>query len=53
MKTIKCPERAIKMSSTYGAWMSDASQLDDDRYWVAEHFSGDFNSNQMFTSLID
>lgn len=42
MKTIKCSEKATQMHSTFGAWMLDASQLDDSRYWLAEHFSGDF-----------
>ncbi|XP_030586998.1 uncharacterized protein LOC115781480 isoform X2 [Archocentrus centrarchus] len=40
IKSIKCSEKASEMQSTYGAWMSDASQLDDGRYWLAEHFSG-------------
>ncbi|XP_008287949.1 gliomedin-like isoform X2 [Stegastes partitus] len=40
IKTIKCSERSTKMQSTFGAWMSDASQPDDGRYWLAEHFSG-------------
>lgn len=28
------------MRSTFGAWMLDASQLDDGTFWIAEHFSG-------------
>ncbi|XP_070763120.1 gliomedin-like [Enoplosus armatus] len=40
IRTIKCSEKATRMQSTFGAWMSDASQLDDGRYWLAEHFSG-------------
>ncbi|KAM3608701.1 uncharacterized protein V6R79_003348 [Siganus canaliculatus] len=40
VKTIKCSEKDTKMSSTFGAWMSDASELDDGRYWLADHFSG-------------
>ncbi|XP_039664638.1 uncharacterized protein LOC120564055 isoform X1 [Perca fluviatilis] len=40
IRTIKCPEKAIKMQSTFGAWMSDASRQDDGRYWLADHFSG-------------
>ncbi|XP_068459827.1 uncharacterized protein [Clinocottus analis] len=40
IRTIKCPEKATKMQSTFGAWMSDASQLDGGRYWLADHFSG-------------
>ncbi|KAL4005675.1 hypothetical protein ACER0C_005388 [Sarotherodon galilaeus] len=40
IKSIKCSEKPTEMESTYGAWMSDASQLDEDRYWLADHFSG-------------
>ncbi|XP_054865107.1 uncharacterized protein LOC111577260 isoform X3 [Amphiprion ocellaris] len=40
IKTIKCSERTTKMQNTYGAWMSDVSQPDESRYWLAEHFSG-------------
>ncbi|KAM7414752.1 hypothetical protein PAMA_019522 [Pampus argenteus] len=40
IETIKCSEEVIKMQSTFGAWMSDASQLNEGRYWQAEHFSG-------------
>ncbi|XP_069564298.1 uncharacterized protein [Brachyistius frenatus] len=40
IKTIKCSGKSIQMQSTYGAWMSDVSRLDDGRYWLAEHFSG-------------
>lgn len=28
------------MSSTFGAWMYDASQSDEGGYWLAEHFPG-------------
>ncbi|XP_018521971.2 uncharacterized protein LOC108876747 isoform X1 [Lates calcarifer] len=40
IKNIKCSERENKMKSTFGAWMSDVSRLDDGRYWLADHFSG-------------
>ncbi|XP_006789232.2 uncharacterized protein LOC102793745 [Neolamprologus brichardi] len=40
IKNIKCSEKPTEMESTYGAWMSDASQLDEDQYWLADHFSG-------------
>ncbi|KAM7396853.1 hypothetical protein PAMP_019861 [Pampus punctatissimus] len=40
IETIKCSEEVTKMQSTFGAWMSDASQLNEGRYWQAEHFSG-------------
>ncbi|KAM9376052.1 uncharacterized protein KZ484_008593 [Pholidichthys leucotaenia] len=40
VKSIKCSEKTIKMESTFGTWMSDASGVDDGRYWLAEHFSG-------------
>lgn len=38
------------MENTYGAWMSDASQLDEGRYWLAEHFSGDLHGTCEFSS---
>lgn len=28
------------MESTFGTWMKDTAQLNDERIWVAEHFSG-------------
>ncbi|XP_042267516.1 olfactomedin-like protein 2A isoform X3 [Thunnus maccoyii] len=40
IKSIKCSEEVTKMQSTYGSWMSDTSQLNEGRYWQAEHFSG-------------
>ncbi|XP_044212837.1 gliomedin-like isoform X6 [Thunnus albacares] len=40
IKTVKCSEEVTKMQSTYGSWMSDTSQLNEGRYWQAEHFSG-------------
>uniref|UniRef100_A0A8C2ZZY1 Olfactomedin-like domain-containing protein n=1 Tax=Cyclopterus lumpus TaxID=8103 RepID=A0A8C2ZZY1_CYCLU len=40
IRTIKCPENATKMQSTFGAWMSDASRPVGGRYWLADHFSG-------------
>ncbi|KAM9855008.1 uncharacterized protein ACBR49_003547 isoform 2-T2 [Aulostomus maculatus] len=40
VKTIKCSERVVPLQSTFGAWMSDASQSDGGCYWMAEHFSG-------------
>ncbi|KAM4572863.1 uncharacterized protein PAE49_007891 isoform 2-T2 [Odontesthes bonariensis] len=40
VKSIKCSEKVIEMQSTFGAWMLDASELDDTRVWLAEHFSG-------------
>ncbi|XP_037624098.1 gliomedin-like isoform X12 [Sebastes umbrosus] len=39
IRSIRCLEKA-KMQSTFGSWMSDASQLDEERYWLADHFSG-------------
>ncbi|XP_062245792.1 uncharacterized protein LOC133955131 isoform X4 [Platichthys flesus] len=40
IKSIKCSERATSMRSTFGAWMSDVSLLDNGPYWLADHFSG-------------
>ncbi|KAK0139007.1 Gliomedin [Merluccius polli] len=28
------------MQTTFGAWMPDAAHLEEDRYWLLEHFSG-------------
>lgn len=28
------------MESTFGTWMKDTAQLNDEHVWVAEHFSG-------------
>lgn len=49
IKNIKCSEKPTEMESTYGAWMSDASQLDEDQYWVADHFSGDLHNIHEFS----
>ncbi|XP_013869030.1 uncharacterized protein LOC106521146 [Austrofundulus limnaeus] len=40
IKAFKCSESSTKVENTYGAWMSDASRLEDGRVWLAEHFSG-------------
>ncbi|KAM9754017.1 uncharacterized protein ACNS7B_007156 isoform 2-T2 [Menidia menidia] len=40
VKSIKCSDKAIKMQTTFGAWMLDAWPQEDGRFWVAEHFSG-------------
>uniref|UniRef100_A0A3Q2ZF68 Gliomedin n=1 Tax=Kryptolebias marmoratus TaxID=37003 RepID=A0A3Q2ZF68_KRYMA len=34
------PRNVAKMETTFGAWMKDTAALDDERIWVAEHFSG-------------
>ncbi|XP_034735954.1 gliomedin-like isoform X2 [Etheostoma cragini] len=39
-RSIKCPETAIKMQSTFGALMSESSRQDEGQYWLADHFSG-------------
>lgn len=46
IKMIKCKEKVPKMQSTFGAWMTDVAWLNQSRYWVADHFSGDLNSNK-------
>ncbi|XP_005728043.1 uncharacterized protein LOC102200358 isoform X2 [Pundamilia nyererei] len=60
IKNIKCSEKPTEMESTYGAWMSDASQLDEDQYWLADHFSGrhlweyqDLSTSQNTKNTID
>lgn len=34
------PESIVKMWSTFGTWMKDTAEPDDERIWVADHFSG-------------
>lgn len=40
IKALGKPEGITKMWSTFGAWMKDAAVADDERIWVADHFSG-------------
>lgn len=40
IKSVLNPRHLMKMSDTFGAWMMDTAAQDDERIWVAEHFSG-------------
>ncbi|KAJ8343563.1 hypothetical protein SKAU_G00308920 [Synaphobranchus kaupii] len=40
VKSITNPRNITKMETTYGAWMQDTALQDDERIWVADHFSG-------------
>ncbi|XP_022542743.2 gliomedin [Astyanax mexicanus] len=40
IKSVQNPSNLAKMASTYGAWMKDSGMKEDERIWVAEHFSG-------------
>ncbi|XP_029001211.1 gliomedin [Betta splendens] len=40
IKSLINPRNVMKMSSTFGTWMKDTAQLNDEQLWVAEHFSG-------------
>eukprot|EP00064_Thunnus_orientalis_P007415 superscaffoldBa00000822_g7435 len=40
IKSLINPRNVTKMESTFGMWMKDTAQLNDERIWVAEHFSG-------------
>uniref|UniRef100_A0A672GIX8 Gliomedin n=1 Tax=Salarias fasciatus TaxID=181472 RepID=A0A672GIX8_SALFA len=40
IKSLINPRNVTKMESTFGTWMRDTARLDDERIWVAEHFSG-------------
>lgn len=40
IKSLINPRNVTKMESTFGTWMKDTAQLNDERVWVAEHFSG-------------
>uniref|UniRef100_A0A3Q1GJ86 Gliomedin n=1 Tax=Acanthochromis polyacanthus TaxID=80966 RepID=A0A3Q1GJ86_9TELE len=39
IKSLINPRNVTKMESTFGTWMKDTAQLNDERIWVAEHFS--------------
>uniref|UniRef100_A0A3Q3XME8 Olfactomedin-like domain-containing protein n=1 Tax=Mola mola TaxID=94237 RepID=A0A3Q3XME8_MOLML len=34
------PRNVAKMETTFGTWMKDTARVNDERIWVAEHFSG-------------
>jgi len=40
IKSLINPRNVVKMESTFGTWMKDTAMLNDERIWVAEHFSG-------------
>uniref|UniRef100_UPI0037E97334 gliomedin n=1 Tax=Semicossyphus pulcher TaxID=241346 RepID=UPI0037E97334 len=40
IKSLINPRNVAKMENTFGTWMRDTAQLNDERIWVAEHFSG-------------
>ncbi|XP_055030854.2 gliomedin [Misgurnus anguillicaudatus] len=40
IKSVLNPRHLMKMSDTFGAWMMDTAAQDDEKIWVAEHFSG-------------
>lgn len=40
IKSVKEPRNLAKMASTFGTWLKDTAVEDDERIWVAEHFSG-------------
>ncbi|KAE8297508.1 Gliomedin Cancer-related gene liver 2 protein [Larimichthys crocea] len=40
IKSLINPRNMTKMETTFGAWMKDTARLNDERIWVAEHFSG-------------
>ncbi|XP_070692357.1 gliomedin [Pempheris klunzingeri] len=40
IKSLINPRNVTKMESTFGTWMKDTARLNDERVWVAEHFSG-------------
>lgn len=40
IKSLINPRNVTKMESTFGTWMKDTAQLNEERVWVAEHFSG-------------
>ncbi|XP_035035255.1 gliomedin [Hippoglossus stenolepis] len=40
IKSLINPRNVTKMETTFGTWMKDTAQVNDERIWVAEHFSG-------------
>ncbi|XP_041734561.2 gliomedin isoform X2 [Coregonus clupeaformis] len=40
IKTITCFTNVTQMETTFGVWMQDAAQVNDNQIWMAEHFSG-------------
>ncbi|CAB1460122.1 unnamed protein product [Pleuronectes platessa] len=40
IKSLINPRNVTKMETTFGTWMKDTAQENDERIWVAEHFSG-------------
>ncbi|XP_034144047.1 gliomedin [Esox lucius] len=40
IKSITCSTNVIKMETTFGVWMQDAAEVNDEQMWTAEHFSG-------------
>ncbi|XP_032415609.1 gliomedin [Xiphophorus hellerii] len=40
IKSLINPRIVAKMESTFGTWMKDTAHMNDERIWVAEHFSG-------------
>ncbi|XP_057684769.1 gliomedin [Corythoichthys intestinalis] len=40
IKSLINPRNVTKMESTFGTWMKDTAVLNEERVWVAEHFSG-------------
>uniref|UniRef100_A0A665V4D6 Gliomedin n=1 Tax=Echeneis naucrates TaxID=173247 RepID=A0A665V4D6_ECHNA len=40
IKSLINPRNVTKMESTFGTWMKDTAQIDNEQIWVAEHFSG-------------
>ncbi|KAM9861426.1 gliomedin [Aulostomus maculatus] len=40
IKSLINPRNVTKMENTFGTWMKDTALLNDERIWVAEHFSG-------------
>uniref|UniRef100_A0A3P9BIK1 Gliomedin n=1 Tax=Maylandia zebra TaxID=106582 RepID=A0A3P9BIK1_9CICH len=39
IKSLINPRNVTKMKTTFGTWMKDTAQLNDERIWVADHFS--------------
>lgn len=42
IKSLINPRNVAKMETTFGTWMKDSAHPNDERIWVAEHFSGEW-----------
>jgi len=49
IKSLINARNVSKMETTFGTWMKDTARPEDQRIWVAEHFSGRMEDFRAFT----